>query len=229
MPLSRSRDYLSIGEVLESVRADFPDVSISKIRFLEAEGLLTPERTSSGYRKFYEEDVARLRFILSLQRDQFLPLRVIKDRLASGELNGSALAEAPAGSASPAPAGPTVELRLTRSELLERAGLDEAQAAGLLEYGILASKEGDSYGHDDLEAAKAARRLFDFGVEPRHLRLFRQWAEREAAFVQQIVGPGTKKRDPEAHNEAVASAETLTALSQQLRAALLRSSLRELL
>jgi DNA-binding transcriptional MerR regulator len=227
MPLSRSRDYLSIGEVLESVRGDFPDVSISKIRFLEAEGLLTPERTSSGYRKFYEEDVTRLRFILSLQRDQFLPLRVIKDRLASGELNGSAVPEAPAGSASPA--GPTVELKLTRSELLERAGLDEAQAAGLIEYGILASKEGDSYGHDDLEAAKAARRLFDFGVEPRHLRLFRQWAEREAAFVQQIVGPGTKKRDPEAHNEAVASAETLTTLSQQLRAALLRSSLKELL
>lgn len=227
MPLSRSRDYLSIGEVLESVRGDFPDVSISKIRFLEAEGLLTPERTSSGYRKFYEEDVARLRFILSLQRDQFLPLRVIKDRLASGELNGAAMPEAPVGSASPP--GPTVELKLTRSELLERAGLDEAQAAGLLEYGILASKQGDSYGYDDLEAAKAARRLFDFGVEPRHLRLFRQWAEREAAFVQQIVGPGTKKRDPEAHNEAVASAETLTTLSQQLRAALLRSSLKELL
>ncbi|MDQ3619572.1 MAG: MerR family transcriptional regulator [Actinomycetota bacterium] len=226
MPLSRSRDYLSIGEVLDSVRPDFPDVSISKIRFLEAEGLLTPERTSSGYRKFYEDDVARLRFILSLQRDQFLPLRVIKDRLASGEVNGSS---APSAAPEGAPAGPRGELRLTRAELTAQAGLSEPQAEGLLEYGILASKEGDGYGRDDLEAARAARRLFEFGVEPRHLRLFRQWAEREAAFVQQIVGPGTKKRDPEAHNEALASAETLTTLSQQLRAALLRSSLRELL
>lgn len=228
MPLSRSRDYLSIGEVLDSVRADFPDVSISKIRFLEAEGLLTPERTTSGYRKFYEDDVTRLRFILSLQRDQFLPLRVIKDRLASGEVNGSSFpSEYPKGATSPA--RPREELRLTRAELVAQAGLSEPQAEGLLEYGILASKEGDGYGRDDLEAARAARRLFEFGVEPRHLRLFRQWAEREAAFVQQIVGPGAKKRDPEAHNEAVASAETLTTLSQQLRAPLLRSSLRELL
>ena len=226
MPLSRSRDYLSIGEVLDSVRPDFPDVSISKIRFLEAEGLLTPERTSSGYRKFYDDDVARLRFILSLQRDQFLPLRVIKDRLASGEVNGSSVPSAPPEGP---PAGPRAELRLTRAELMAQAGLSDPQAEGLLEYGILASKEGDGYGRNDLEAARAARRLFEFGVEPRHLRLFRQWAEREAAFVQQIVGPGTKKRDPEARNEALASAETLTTLSQQLRAALLRSSLQELL
>ena len=228
MPLSSSRDYLSIGEVLDSVRADFPDVSISKIRFLEAEGLLTPERTSSGYRKFFDKDVARLRFILSLQRDHFLPLRVIKDRLASGEVNGASAPDLPRVEAG-SPAGPPEESRLTHSELVEQAGLTEAQAQGLLEYGILGSKEGDGYDSDDLAAARAARRLFDFGVEPRHLRLFRQWAEREAAFVQQIVGPGTKKRDPEAHNEAVASAETLTGLSQQLRAALIRSSLRELL
>ena len=84
MPLSRSRDYLSIGEVLEAVRDDFPDISISKIRFLESEGLISPERTESGYRKFYEPDVDRLRYILALQRDHFLPLKVIKDRLKSG-------------------------------------------------------------------------------------------------------------------------------------------------
>ena len=89
MPLSRSRDYLSIGEVLESVRQDFPDVSISKIRFLESEGLIEPERTPSGYRKFFEKDVARLRHILSMQRDQFLPLKVIKERLAMRRQWGS--------------------------------------------------------------------------------------------------------------------------------------------
>ena len=89
MPLSRSRDYLSIGEVLEAIRPDFPDVSISKIRFLEAEGLITPERTGSGYRKFYDPDVARLRYILSLQKDHFLPLRVIRERLAEADATGS--------------------------------------------------------------------------------------------------------------------------------------------
>src|SRR5215210_8646665 len=88
MPLSRSRDYLSIGEVLDSIKTDFPDMSISKIRFLEAAGLIEPDRTSSGYRKFYESDVERLRHILSLQRDHFMPLKVIKERLMNGELNG---------------------------------------------------------------------------------------------------------------------------------------------
>ena len=95
MPLSRSRDYLSIGEVLEEVRADFPDISISKIRFLESEGLIEPERTPSGYRKFFPKDVDRLRYILSLQRDQFLPLKVIKDRISSGSNGGVAPASAP--------------------------------------------------------------------------------------------------------------------------------------
>src|SRR5688572_8657575 len=88
MPLARSRDYMSIGEVLDSIKADFPDISISKIRFLESEGLISPERTPSGYRKFYDGDVARLRYILSLQRDQFLPLRVIKDKLRDADSNG---------------------------------------------------------------------------------------------------------------------------------------------
>lgn len=225
MPLSSSRDYMSIGEVLESVRGDFPEVSISKIRFLESEGLIEPQRTASGYRKFYPQDVARLRQILALQRDQFLPLRVIKERLTTGEGNG---ADAPEAGAEPIAAG-SDELRLSRDELAARARLSDAQVAGLVEFGILPVKEGRAFDVHDLDAASAARRLFDFGVEPRHLRLFRQWAEREAALVQQIVTPVTKKRDPEAQHEAAQAAETIVALSRRFREAIVRRSLRSLL
>src|SRR5919106_2439506 len=131
MPLSRSRDYLSIGEVLEAVKEDFPDVSISKIRFLEAEGLISPERTPSGYRKFYEPDVRRLRYILSLQRDQFMPLKVIRDRLDAVDSNGGALPVAEMASAAGA-GEPTTSrggdadlsaVQLSAAELSDAAGL----------------------------------------------------------------------------------------------------------
>src|SRR5688500_14765046 len=133
MPLSRSRDYLSIGEVLDELRKDFPDVSISKIRFLEAEGLIAPERTGSGYRKFYEPDVERLRYILSLQRDHFMPLRVIRERLATG--NGGATATVlPLPTATAPAAAPVADVntlasgvQLDRKELLKAAGLAEEQ------------------------------------------------------------------------------------------------------
>src|SRR5918996_59211 len=136
MPLSRSRDYLSIGEVLEAVKEDFPDISISKIRFLEAEGLITPERTPSGYRKFYEPDVRRLRYILSLQRDQFMPLKVIRERLDSVDSNGGQVAvpETPAAGEASAEAGAGAELtsvQLSEAELSEAAGLSREQLKGL--------------------------------------------------------------------------------------------------
>lgn len=230
MPLSRSRDYLSIGEVLESVRAEFPDVSISKIRFLESEGLINPERTKSGYRKFYDPDIARLRYILSLQRDQFLPLKVIRERLAGADLNGGE----PGPSGRPGKPEPSAavsagagELSLSRPELLEAAGLSESQAEGLADFGIL--RRTATFDANDLAAASAARALFDFGVEPRHLRMYLHAAEREAALLEQIVSPVAKKRDPQAHQEASASTLRLLTLSRQLREALLRSSLRELL
>ena len=232
MPLSRSRDYLSIGEVLENLQGDFPDVSISKIRFLEAEGLIAPERTPSGYRKFYDTDVKRLRYILSLQRDHFLPLRVIRERLIGFDGNGDhALAESVVD---PAPAvetrsGPDLtDVSLSRAELLQTAGITEAQLSGLEDFGILKPVE-DRYDGDGLAVAKAARGLFEFGIEPRHLRMYRQLADREASFIEQIVSPVTRKRDSEARHEAARSARTLVALSRTLREALLRSSLRDVL
>jgi DNA-binding transcriptional MerR regulator len=245
MPLSRSRDYLSIGEVLETVKADFPDISISKIRFLEAEGLIAPERTSSGYRKFFDNDLARLRYILSLQRDHFLPLRVIKERLRDADSNGGALPEAGTSPAPPkgspiaaAPAGSgsgngsaaaLTSIQLDREELKGAANLSETELKGLEDYGILATPESGNYDENDLVVAKAARRFFDFGVEPRHLRMYRQFAEREAAFFEQIVAPGARRRDPSAQDQAMKSVQELAGLSRQLKEAALRSSLREIL
>ena len=240
MPLSRTRDYLSIGEVLETIQSEFPDVSISKIRFLEAEGLISPERTGSGYRKFYDPDVKRLRYILSLQRDHFLPLKVIRERLVEFESNGGQAPEieapgrkagrgsrASGGDASAEPKDLT-DISLSRAELKKAAGLSEQQLGGLEEFGILA-RDRERYDGDDLTVAKAARGLFEFGIEPRHLRMYRQLSEREAGFIEQIVSPVTRKKDRDAQSEASRSARTLVQLSRSLRDALLRSSLKELL
>ncbi|MDQ3986605.1 MAG: MerR family transcriptional regulator [Actinomycetota bacterium] len=229
MPLSRTRDYLSIGEVLELVRPEFPDVSISKIRFLEAEGLIAPERTASGYRKFYDTDVKRLRYILGLQRDQFLPLKVIRERLVHFDADG-AVVSVPAPDAEPAPAKESVattDVSLSRSELLQAAGMTEKQLTGLEEFGIMAAT--DRYDGNDLVVAKAARGLFEFGIEPRHLRMYRQLADREASFIEQIVSPITRKKDSEARKEAARSASRLMQLSRSMRDALVRAGLRDVL
>ncbi|HEX2049980.1 MAG TPA: MerR family transcriptional regulator [Actinomycetota bacterium] len=239
MPLSRSRDYLSIGEVLDAIRADFPDVSVSKIRFLESEGLIAPERTQAGYRKFYDGDVARLRYILSLQRDHFLPLRVIRERLAAADANGGVYpdegprraSESSGSSDGPRPAPVDVTgVQLTRDELRTAAGLSDAQLRGLEDFGVLDRRgAGEHYDENDLLVAKAAGRFFHYGVEPRHLRMYRQFAEREASFFEQIVAPVARRRDPDARREASQSVRELVGLAQQLREGALRSSLRDAL
>ena len=233
MPLSRERDYLSIGEVLETIRTDFPDVSISKIRFLENEGLIAPERTASGYRKFYEPDVARLRYILGLQRDHFLPLKVIKQRLAELQGDGVAAEELPAegrdvAATAGAESDADADVSLTRGELAARTGLSEQQLAELEEYSILHRRAESSYGSDDLEIARAAAGLFAFGVEARHMRMFRQATDREVALIDQIVAPLRHRRDPQAQREVDDSVRELAQLNRRMRDALLRSSLEQL-
>ena len=247
MPLSKSRDYLSIGEVLEVLRPEFPDVSISKLRFLESEKLISPDRTPSGYRKFYDDDIARLRFILSLQRDHFLPLKVIKQRLAdvdsgaagygapppgAGGNAGPEVQEGRQGSPSSSPAGdrePSVDLtgaQLSRGELMSAADLTESQLAGLEEFGLLSGDGGNFYDEHDLAVARAARGFFTHGLEPRHLRMYRQFAEREAALYDQIVSPLVHRRDADARRAAFESLQELMALSRRMRDAVLRLCLR---
>jgi DNA-binding transcriptional MerR regulator len=236
MPLSRSRDYLSIGEVLESLKSDFPDISISKIRFLESEGLISPERTGSGYRKFYEADIARLRYILQLQRDHFMPLKVIRERLASNDGQG----EPQAPDAPGVPAGATArdkinstsefptDIQLDRRGLAQASGLDESALGGLEEFGLISDEDG-YYDGNDLAVANAAKKLFEHGIEPRHLRMYRQWAEREAGLFQQIVSPLTLRKDSSSHLRASETTRELVDLSLQIRAAVLRNSLRDFL
>ncbi len=237
MPLSRSRDYLSIGEVLDAVRPEFPDISISKIRFLEAEGLIAPERTASGYRKFYEQDVERLRYVLSLQKDHFLPLRVIKERLTGA--NGGSPPPAPPpsrqGVGPPETAEPQVEtevaaapVSLDREALLASSGLSEQELTGLEEYGVVARGR-DRYDETDLAIARAARGFLAHGVDARHLKMYRQAAEREASIFQQILQPTLRKGDPESLRRADETARELESLSRTLRGAFLRSSVRSLL
>jgi DNA-binding transcriptional MerR regulator len=220
---------LSIGEVLDEIRSDFPDISISKIRFLESEGLIEPERTPSGYRKFFPPDLDRLRYILGLQRDQFLPLKVIKDRIATAT-NGGAL-PAPAAPGAPLPASPpppATEVAMTSAELAAASGLSERELGGLVEFGILDGAK-STYDGDDLVAARAAGGLFRYGVEPRHLKMYRNFAERESAFFEQIVSPVRSRKDPEAQREATRSITEIAALAQQFRDAMVRSQMRDLL
>jgi DNA-binding transcriptional MerR regulator len=251
------RPYMSIGEVLGVLQPDFPDVTVSKIRFLESEGLIDPERTASGYRKFYQRDLDRLKFILTLQRDSYLPLKVIRERLAEFDAgltttpaavagNGDASRQ-PAASAEPAApasaprreievdedlAESQTALHLSESDLAAATQLDPGQVAMLREFGVICAHKmnGDSYyDQDDLIVGRIARDFLQYGVEPRHLKMFRHFAEREAALFEQIVLPGFRARSPETRKQATQSLSELARLSKKIRHAFLRQNLRSYL
>lgn len=235
MPLSRTRDYLSIGEVLESLRADFPDISISKIRFLESEGLISPERTPSGYRKFYDGDVARLKQVLLLQRDHFMPLKVIKEKLAAGSLpsDTSQLVPArPIGGTTPADEGQApsdlTSLSLSREELKTAAGISEEGLRSLEDFGILPKETSGSYDGNALLISQAAQGFFELGVEARHLRMYRQFAERETSFFQQIVTPVAGKKDSSGLERAATTARRLEQLGRSMHHAMLQAGVSDI-
>ena len=193
---------LTIGAVLAALTPDFPDVSVSKIRFLEAEGLLTPERTRAGYRTFSPDDLERLRYILTAQRERFWPLKVIRealDKLDRG-LEPALGDVAPSRPQVPARAtdahlptaselGRRGDLRLTADELREATGLDRPTFEALSTFGLLRSDSGGHYGDASLAVARAAGALAAYGIEARHLRPFRTAADREIGLVQQVVSP----------------------------------------
>ncbi|BCB91451.1 transcriptional regulator FtsR [Phytohabitans suffuscus] len=215
---------MSIGEVLAELRVEFPDTTISKLRFLEAEGLVEPSRTAAGYRKYSWDDVARLRFVLSAQRDQYLPLRVIREQLASRDAATAAPVRLVA-------VGPTQEgdSRLSRDQLIERSGLDGTTLAEVERLGLLAPIAPGRYDADALAVATAVAGLAAFGLEPRHLRAFRSAADREVGLFAQLVAPLARQNDPAAQARAGQTADDLVRLSQQLHAALVRVGLREAL
>jgi DNA-binding transcriptional MerR regulator len=231
-----TRNYQSIGEVLVAVKTEFPDITISKIRFLESEGLIEPERTPSGYRKFYEDDVERLKSILRMQRDEYLPLKVIKDRLLkqdSGDVAGAAQV-APEDEAGAEPdealAEPTTGLQMSIEEMAAATGVDRARIAELESYGLICSHGPEAaryYDGDDYIVLTIVRDFFAFGVEPRHLTMYKHFAEREAAFFETIVMPTLRQRNPDARRAAAESLAELSRASRKLKQALLRTNLRQ--
>jgi DNA-binding transcriptional MerR regulator len=300
------RAYLSIGEVLQLLQEEFPDVTISKIRFLESQGLIDPERTPSGYRKFYDLDIERLKYILREQKDSYLPLKVIKDRLASGETTGPVVRPAhdedhtdngvptsngvfgadrpePGAAAAPriagaagspnVPSGPvpgesrgpaspvepssgdssatvTPKLALdpmpkghhpssglplsaggslTFEELVGASGLTPAQLREVERYGLLSGRPvGPTTYYDDeaVVIAKLAHGFLQFGIEPRHLRMYRNAADREAGLFEQVILPLVKQRNPKARGQALTHLDELTRLGSGLREAMVRQALR---
>ena len=255
--------HFSIGDVLTELQGDFSDVTISKIRFLESQGLIAPERTPSGYRKFSPTDVERLRWILSQQRDHFLPLKVIKERLEeldNGQLTLDDLIDGRAAKAQAVEAlfdrarngdlasvgdatAPSDDsdtdlflgasgVSLTRGELAMAAGLDERQVAELESFGLIepSSTPGERplFGDEALTIASAAARFMAYGIEPRHLRMYKAFAERELTLFEQIVAPARRQGNAEANRRADATRADMAALGRRLRNGLLQQAARQL-
>jgi DNA-binding transcriptional MerR regulator len=227
-----SRKYLSIGEVLVTLKPEYPDVTISKIRFLESEGLITPERTASGYRKFFDRDVDRLRTILKLQRDEYLPLRVIRERLDGDEDPATVSPDRPDAAPEDEIGEPATALEMTTEEVAAATGVDVSVVEALASFGILLPQPRDGgpvFGGDDVVVLRIVKDLFKFGVEPRHLTMYRHFADRESTFFEQIVVPILRQRNPEARRLAKESLTELAGISRRLKQALLRANLRRYL
>ncbi|GGB66050.1 MerR family transcripitonal regulator [Knoellia flava TL1] len=229
MPPSRAERPLTIGKVLDALREEFPQISISKIRFLESEGLVEPARTPAGYRTYAVSDVERLRYVLRAQRDRFWPLKVIRESLDAIDRG---LEPAPEADARPRPPEPTSdpdvpdvgelrrtqEVRLTRDELAKATGLDTEVVTSLEGFGILRPDADGHYSATDLQATHAAAGLAAYGIEARHLRPFRTAADREVGLVEQAMS--TRRADGRAADEA-----QVARLCLQLHAALVKGGL----
>lgn len=247
------RNYMSIGDVIKTLSDEFPDVTLSKVRFLESEGLIEPERTASGYRRFYESDLAKLRYILRLQRDHFVPLKVIRKRLEHFDPSEEEVVEAEESvTAAPAPE-PAVRiardenelelleggLSMTLSEFLNATNLTEEDVKELEEYGLVRSHPLPTggavsaggqriYDEDDLMIAKIAKDFAKFGIHARHLKMYKNFCEKEAGLFEQVVIPFSRA-GVDGRKGVTQSLNELAKLSRRLKQVMLRSRLREYL
>ncbi|MFJ8309707.1 MULTISPECIES: MerR family transcriptional regulator [unclassified Streptomyces] len=222
---------MSIGGVLNQLREEFPEVTISKIRFLESEGLVEPRRTPSGYRKFSVEDVERLAQVLRMQRDHYLPLRVIREHLDALSRGERPPMPAPGGSGELldglgelAPDRPTAA-RVGRTELMAAAEVSETELAEWEAYGLLTPGPEGGFDAESVNVARLVADLGRFGLEPRHLRAMKAAADREAGLIEQVVTPLRLHRNPQTRAHAEATTKELAALSVRLHAALVQTAL----
>jgi DNA-binding transcriptional MerR regulator len=233
-----SGEGLSIGAVLSRLRPDFPDVTISKIRFLESEGLITPARTASGYRQFTPADVARLRFVLGAQRDHYLPLKVIKEQLDAADRGGNGPdAPRPPRSLIPVPADglpgadefiDTPVRRLTQEEFLTQTGIDIPTLRELEQYGLVRPGAAGFYDTEAVAITRLVATMSGYGIEPRHLRAFRASADREVGLLEQIVAPLYRQHGDDARGRADEAMRELAALSVGLHTLLVKAGLRQI-
>ena len=238
----RQAARITIGQAVADLKAEFPDVDIkeSKIRHLENEGLVEPERTPSGYRKYSVDDMEKLRYIIRAQREHYLPLRVIKEHLDALDRG----LEPPPGSGSPSIPGsllanpaPGVEsllsassdVRISRRELVKTAEITEDTLDALENFGLVQTRTGSKhYDADALVIAKVAGELASYGIEPRHLRAFKTAADREVGLMEQVVSPIRRSREESAEGRAAQTMDEMAVLSVRLHAALVKAGLRSL-
>jgi len=235
----RDAARMNIGQVLDLLRPDFPGITIPKIRFLEDKGLIKPERTPAGYRKFSDADVDRLRYVLRMQRDHYLPLKVIGEHLDAIDRGLEppalepvvptvpAVALAPDGLPSAESFASRGDVRVSRRELLKIAEISEELLVQLEQFGLIRPITGTAhFDTDALVVATTARELADYGFEPRHLRAFKTAADREVGLVEQVVAPWKRGRDAAAKGRADEAVTEIAALSVRLHATLVKSGLR---
>jgi len=225
------RDYLTIGEVVQRLQGAYPDLSISKIRFLEEEGLVAPERTAGGYRKFSQADVARVEMILRLQKDHFLPLAVIREKLADFDRGRipPELQRSPVGMTEPLPLVAQEEAPLAVDDVPAALSIPVSFIRELAEFGLVAIERQDDgvevIDRADVQIVHASWELRRFGVEPRHLRMYETFSEREAVLFSQILMPAFRHRTPETRQKLAETLTELGTLTDELKGRLLRRAL----
>lgn len=224
------RDYLTIGEVVQRLQGAHPDLSISKVRFLEEEGLVAPERTQGGYRKFSQTDVARVEMILRLQKEHFLPLAVIRDKLSEFDRGRIPveLQRAGVGMTAPLPVPADEEGPFSLEDAPSALNIPVSFVRELAEFGLIVVSrggDGEQIAYSDLQIVRSAWELRRFGVEPRHLRMYENFVDREAALFSQILMPAFRHRTPDTRQKLAETLAELGSLTDELKNRLLRRAL----
>ena len=232
--METSKEKMSIGDLLKSLKGEFPDLTISKIRFLESEGLLSPERTPSGYRKFSQADAQRLRFILKLQREKYLPLKVIREKINELESGRARAGDLVPGMSGSLEVGEDLvaydDTVLPRQEAPAALGVSPSFVETLEEYGLIHARQGDDgpyYDKEDVKILRIACEFSRYGLEPRHMRMYENLTDREAMAFEQIIAPALMSKDPEAKRRALDNLLQLVNLSRELKDLLLKNRVKE--